>query len=309
MSEVNAARINNLQSRIELLLGTGAGQFGYGQTVNSSQVSALNGLIQASDLNQIYADILKARIHQVGPGNIQLAELVANLNIIAEETSFFVNDQGVQSADPNGNLKGILDFERMMNTLETDKFLMDPSQATLAPAITSVRTSTWNGTREHEFIVTFTSENHRRHFFNSGGQIRFSASNTNAVTPKGLDWAELTNDVGTVIFNYNSTRSTGDGSIVMLGNYDLTGSYQTIYEKIGSGTFSAIYAGNVYTIRARVDTVNRLFFSVLFQDLVTGTTIDNDVDGRLESRVQQFYANNPDGVAVPTPSFFNQKTL
>lgn len=309
MAQVNAARINNLQSRIQLLLGNGAGQLGYGQSVSSSQVSSLGALVQASDLNAIYADILKARIHQVGPGNFQLAQLIANLNVIAEETSFFVDSDGVESADPDGAFKGILDFERLMNALEADRFLMNGSQATLDPAISSVRTSTWNGVLEHEIVVTFTNEDHRRHFFNAGGEIRFSASNSNASTPKGLDWGELTNEIGTVIFNHDSTRSTGDGSVVNMGNYDLTGAYQTVYEKVGSGTYSAVYAGNVYTIQARVGTVNRIYFSIKFQDLVTGTTIDNDVDGRLESNVQQLYANKPDGVSVPKPSFFNERTL
>ena len=39
MADITAARLNNLQSRIELILGQGSGTSGYGQTVTSSSVN------------------------------------------------------------------------------------------------------------------------------------------------------------------------------------------------------------------------------------------------------------------------------
>ena len=65
MANITAARINNLQSRIELILGNGSEKNGYGQTVTSVQVVP-NSIIDADHLNNIYTDIVKARIHQVG---------------------------------------------------------------------------------------------------------------------------------------------------------------------------------------------------------------------------------------------------
>ena len=49
MAEITAARINNLQSRIELILGNGAGQNGYGQSLSSDQVSNASDVITAED--------------------------------------------------------------------------------------------------------------------------------------------------------------------------------------------------------------------------------------------------------------------
>lgn len=315
MADITAARINNLQSRIELILGVGSGQNGYGQTLTSSQVSSdpanNSSIITAEDLNAIYADILKARVHQVGPTDGGIAEVIQNLNVAAEETSFFVNDSGVTSTDPDGSKKGILDFERLMAQVEADKTLVHPTQATLEPAINSVRISSWNGLIYHEVAVTFSSENHRRFFFNTGGEIRFTANNSGAGSPKGLDWAALCQQVGTIKFRANGTYqkigTSADTLVSSTGNYNLTSSYQQVYQKIGSGTYSGVYAGNLYTIKVRSDINNRIIFRIEFNDVVFDNNIDNNVDGRLESIVQHYRATN--NVIVPAPTYFNNHEL
>lgn len=309
MTIINAARFNNLQSRIELIFGNGAGQNGYGQTLTSANVT-IDGsqVVETSDINNIYTDMLNARVHQIGPNDLSIAQLIQNRNVIAEDESFFVDDNGVSTADPDGAKKGIADFEDLMTTIETDKFLVHSSQAVLESSTNSVRTTAWNGLIYHEVVVTFDDENHRRHFFNTGGQIRFNATNTLASTAKGLDWAELCSEIGTVIFNYDTTTSTGDGSGSSIGNYDLDGSLQIVYQKVGAGSYSGIYAGNLYTIKARTDGNNRIVFRIEFNDVVTDPVIDNNVDGRLESIVQHYRATG-DYVSVNAPSYFNQNTL
>jgi len=77
MAEITAARLNNLQARVELILGNGAGQNGYGQTITSANVlNDGNATIVADDLNNMYADMIRARIHQVGPGDVGIAEVI-----------------------------------------------------------------------------------------------------------------------------------------------------------------------------------------------------------------------------------------
>ena len=309
MTIINAARFNNLQSRIELIFGNGAGQNGYGQTLSSANVTSDGSeVVESSDINNIYTDMLNARVHQVGPNDLSIAQMIQNRNVVAEDTSFFVDDNGNTTADPDGAKKGIADFEDLMTIVETDKFLVHSSQAELEPAINSIRTTEWNGLIYHEVIVTFTNEESRRHFFNTGGQIRFNATNTLASTPKGLDWAELCSEIGTVIFNYDTTTATGDGSGSSIGNYDLDGSLQIVYQKVGAGSYSGIYAGNLYTIKARTDGNNRIVFRIEFNDVVVDPDVDNNVDGRLESVVQHYRATG-DYVSVDAPSYFNQNTL
>tara|TARA_B110000977_G_scaffold199540_1_gene287214 strand:- start:1146 stop:2069 length:924 start_codon:yes stop_codon:yes gene_type:complete len=306
MADITAARINNLQSSISLILGNGSGQNGYGQLVSSTPVTNTGDIATAADLNSIYEDILSARVHQVGAGDIGIAQVIQNLNIVAEDTSSFINDAGITSTDPDGIKKGIIDFETLMTQVQTDKALIHPSQAALEPAISSARTSTWNGLIAHEVAVTFSSAEEKRFFFNTGGEIRLSANNTSASTPKGLDWNQLCAQIATVKFGSNATVATSGGG-TSIGNYDLTSSFQNIYQKIGSGTYSAIYAGNIYTVKARSDINTRIIFRIEFNDVVTDNNVDNNVDGRLESTIQQYRASA--GVSVVAPTYFNTTTL
>ena len=306
MADITAARINNLQSSIALILGTGSGQNGYGQTVTSAPVDNTGDIVEAADMNAIYADILKARVHQVGTNDIGIAEVIQNLNIVAEDTSDFINDDGVTSIDPDGFKKGINDFESLMSQVQADKALLHPTQAALEPAISSARSSAWNGVVVHEVAVTFSSADARRFFFNTGGEIRINANNTGASTPKGLDWNQLCSQVGTIKFSSETTVSTSGGGS-SIGNYDLTSSFQNIYQKIGSGTYSAVYAGNIYTIKARSDIDTRIIFRIEFNDVVFDNNIDNNVDGRLESVIQHYRSTGE--VEVPAPSYFNSQTL
>ena len=302
---ITAARINNLQSRIELILGSGSGQNGYGQSLSSAQVSN-DTTATAADLNAIYTDVLKARVHQVGPGDLSVAQVVQNLNVIAEDESFFVDDSGVTSADPEGAKKGLADFESLMSTIESDKALVDSSQATLETGIGSVRSSTWNGLIYHEFIATFSSADERRYFFNTGGEIRISSANTSSGTPKGLDWSALCTSTGTIRFGSNTTTSTAGGG-TSIGNFDLTSNYQNVYNKVGSGTGSGIYAANTYTVKVRSDIDTRIIFRIEFSDLAVDNVIDNNVDGILRSTIQHYRATGD--VATAAPTYFNSVTL
>lgn len=306
MADITAARINNLQSSIALILGNGSGQNGYGQSIASSSVNNTGDIVEAADINAIYADILKARVHQVGAGDIGIAEVVQNLNTVAEITSAFVSDAGVTSIDPDGFKKGVLDFENLMSQVQVDKSIMHPTQAALEPAIASARTSTWNGLLYHEVAVTFSSADEKRFFFNTGGEIRISANNTGAATPKGLDWNQLCSQIGTIKFGAETTVSTTGGGTT-IGNYDLTSTYQDIYQKIGSGTYSAVYAGNIYTVKARSEIDTRIIFRIEFNDVVFDNLVDNNVDGRLESIIQHYRANGD--VTIVAPSYYNTQTL
>lgn len=308
MVDVTSARHNNLQSRIALILGEGAGQNGYGQTVASYQVNNTGKVAEAADINAIYTDIVKARIHQVGATPTQIAQIIQNLNSIAETESNFISNDGITSVDPDGSKKGISDFENLMTAIESDKFLLHPTQASLELGITSVRTTQWNGVIYHELTLNFADANHRRHFFNSGGEIRFTANITAATTLKGQDWASLCATTGTVKFNYNSTTTTGSGSGSSIGNYQLTSTYQTIFNRIGGGVFSGVYAGNIYTIKSRSNNASSIQFRIEFNDIAADNLVDNNVDGVLTSSIQHYRADSVN-VEVNAPSYTNNSSL
>jgi hypothetical protein len=320
MTNITAARHNNLYARINNIIGNGAGRSGYGQGLGtgygdapeSFAVSKLSdsdiNLITAETLNAIYADILRCRVHQIGTEPTEIAELVANANIIAEDTSYEVTDEGVVVVDPDGTKKGILDFETAMFQVETNKFLVHTSQASVEPGITNQRTTPWNGLIYHEFTVTFRNADHRRHFFNTGGIIRISASNSAATNPKGLDWGQLCSSMGVIEFKYNETICSDLAITTAIGNYDLTTSYQRIFIYVGGGLYSGVYNSNLCEIKAKTVSDNVISFRIEFNDVASHGFADENVTGRLITTIQHYRADS-EYISVPAPTYTNISNL
>lgn len=320
---VTAARINNLQSRIALLLGNGAGERGYGQILSSSQLStAQNKVVNANDMNLIFDDLIRARIHQVGQSAVldntpAIAKVKSNVSEIglAESQHISVNPTtGVVTTSANiinninySALGGILDYETLVSAIESDKFNTHPLQMVTETKLISSRSNIWNTNLYYEFIVSFTNADHRRHFFNSGGKLFINASLTSPNGNKANYWASLLNSIGTVTFDYQSTfaeGSTDDPAYPNVttnagaGNYELTGAYQTVYQRktIGSST----YNGNYYNIKAKETSPSSIKFLVEFADVSQNGTLDDVIAGNLECKVSHYRANGQATYVDPT---------
>lgn len=305
---ITAAQYNGLQSRINTIMGTGSGTNGYGQTLASSQVSA-GDVITAADFDNLRTDLNKANNHQSGSnaaiGNIAVGQIIG------------ADASGTSLGALNVTTEGFNDYDVAVGVIETNKLLLDSGNSSVESAKTSQRTSAWGGggggTVDHQFTVTFSSANARRHFFNSGGEIRFSASRTGGSGSKNNDWTTLLSNMGTIKMNYTQTTSTGSGSGSSIGSNDLTGSYQTIFSKSGSG----VYAENLYRIRARQDSSSVLRFDIDFQDNDLGDDqggagstgpVDENVTGTLTSTIQQLRATGSN-VSVVSPTYTNTSNL
>lgn len=325
MTEVSSSRHNTLVERITKILGDGEGTFGYGQGFGygaspssfevSNSVTSNNNIVTAEAMNALYADMVRARLHQLGTEPEEIAEIIANANVIAESESFIVDDRGISIVDENGDQKGILDFENLMQSIENDRFLLAPSQASVELAISSTRTASWNSVLTHEVEVEFNSYNHRRHFFNSGGEIRISAEISSTNTDKGQSWSQFVNSFGSVLFNYNSTQSGITGSGTTKGNNQLNNSYQTIFIATGSGFTNSVYNGNEYKIEAKAldyvsptDPGKILRFKITLNDLAQDGSIDNFVDGTTISNIDIFKADS-NAVRVNAPLARNLQTI
>lgn len=325
MTEVSSIRHNTLVERITRVLGNGSGTFGYGQgfgygsSVSSFEVSAdptsNTNIVTAESINALYADMVRARVHQLGIQPEEIAELIANANIVAETESFFVGDDGISVIDPDGKKKGIIDFESLMSSIENDRFLIDPNQGSIELAAQDIRTDTWNTQVVHEIEITFDNEDHRRHYFNSGGQIRFSASIDKASTDKGFSWSQFVESFNVVAFDHERTTSVSTGNGTARGNSQLNGSYQNIFSASGTGFYNSVYNGNEYTIEARSSDYisaenpgSKIQFKITFNDKAVDGTIDNLVDGTLISTIEYFRADS-DSVRVNSPNLINIRTL
>lgn len=309
MAIVTASRYNDLQAKIANVLGNGSGQFGYGQTLVSSQVAA-ETLIDSQHMSDLYTDMINARVHQVGSIPNSVATVSAG-QVIEEDSS------------DTGTGRGIIQYEDLADTIEANKDLIytaDTSQSTItANKTSSSRTTAWAGVVDHVVTVTFASADARRHFFNAGGEIRFTADlDPAASNGKNNDWNNLLAAMGTVKFKSNNCTSDGSapGTSFNIGNFELTDSYQLVFQKDGTG----VYAENDYNISAKENSTTVLEFRIQFRDDDAGddtndanqdgaiNPIDEDVTGTLDSVVGE---RLPTGtrVSLTSPTFATTNTL
>ena len=291
-SKITAANYNTLQSRVANVLAQGFDQSGYGQPLVSSLVDA-DTVIRAEHMELLRTDLNRICVHQTGSLS-NLSELDPGDKISANAVD----------GDPT---KGFNAYIALMNILEPNAQIVDPTQVTIETAITSVRYSPWNGMPVHSFTVTWTSQDQRRAFFNAGGEIHVSAEIAGDSTSKGLDWNAMLQNMGTIKFGKNATTKTGSGGAAYsIGNYQMTSSYQRIFERNGQ---LSTYAENRYYVSAKEISTRAIQFRIEFLDADSGDPgVDESVFGTLTSLVKQL---RPTGsyVSITSPSYSNQVDL
>lgn len=302
-TKIIATDYNAIQSKVALVLGTGSGDTGYGQTVASGQVS-VNAKISVTQWSNLRDDLLKCRQHQTG------ADETGNLTTPTTSVKITEADRAA--------------YMNMADTVTTNRLVTPPSgQATTENVATpAVRTTNWNGTLTHTVTVTFASAEAMRYYFNTGSQFLFTADRsggTPASDTKDYVWSHLLgtnlttypNGMGIIKFNHNSTTCTGSGITSAIGYRQLTTADQVIFQKNASS-----YLPNKYYIMARLVGTTQIVFTMKFEDSSNSGYrpdspnegnptypqfgIDEDVTGTLTSTVQVYRASGSN-VSVPLP--------
>lgn len=229
-SEIKVSDYNSLQSRIAQLLGTGAASYGYGQSINSTELFAVpplnpdptQGIITAAQWDALRIDLINIGIHQTG--SIPAIINVAPGNLIGY-----------------GSSQAIVNYAALINNYTTNRFEIAASQATISiKATTPTYTGTWFSQASCTATVTFPTSAMARHFFNSGGKIRFTASRTGGTnTPQNGAWTNLLYAIGAQGLTGNTALSSNF--------YTLTTTYQTVFQRSNSTPYSM----NFYRIEAR----------------------------------------------------------
>lgn len=295
---VLASRFNSLKQRIQVILGgslVSNPSYGWGQTVNSTTVvgnydtnTTNTSKIAVEEYTKIYTDIIRARVHQIGRGAVSIEPFLTG--------NFEVNAASADIIEETY----ISNLESLMTQIESNRFAIDATdQATLqnladvygnslAVTRTEAAEGQWNGTLSHIFTVSFASAAHRRHFFNGGGQIQFTA---NLVWPfsqgKTNEWQNLFTNMGTIRFGGGGTSSsTGYGTGSAIGNTQLTSTYQLCYR--GS---ASTYSGSNYEVWALQPNDLEIQFRVYFNDSHV-ENIDENVFGDLTHTIKTL---TPDG--------------
>ena len=295
---ITASDYNTFATNINTIIGTGSADSGYGNT-EVAAVSA-GATITAAQWNALLSALQKGANHQG-------TTLTNASNTVAQ----------------GGNILPLSNLEADITLITNNKANVDASNMSTDTGVTSSRTASWTGTVQHILTVTFASANAARHFFNSGGEIRFAGSRSGgSSTDQNTDWTNLLSNAGTVKFAETSTTYTGSGgTAASVGFDDLTTSNQQIFTATGQGNYSA----NDWTIEAKADaaygSATVLTFTVYFKDdhaAQTGTytggglgTAPNEgtawtgadaVDGTLTSTITTLRADNAATVQVANPS-------
>ena len=137
----------------------------------------------------------------------------------------------------------------------------------------------------YEAKVQFADADARRHFFNSGGEVRFDSTLTGIDVShnQSVDWKTMLTDIGVVKLKHSITEaSTGVGT-EGVGFSSLTTTYQVIYTKGGTGD----YSGNQLNIHAKLSGTADIDIKIAFDDRhVSNITAGNFVTGTEYTIVQ-----------------------
>jgi len=288
-SLVLASDYNAIQTTVSNVLGTGSGNSGYGQSVTSSQKTNSDS-IDAVDINQLYADIQVAHTHQQGSASSLIAQVTTSDLIEA--------NNGV-------SFKGWTQYETAANLISSNRLIANAASMTATAAkTTETKAAGWNGSNNQIVTVTFASAAARRYFFNSGGEIRISASVASGGNTKSQDWATMCSSSGTIKIAEGSITKTG-ASGTIYGSYDegtIPGTSTKIFDRVGSGN----YAENSWTINATNTSATVITIENIFNDADTGDqtgtgpAVDENVDRALTVNVGELRATTSLTIASPT---------
>jgi hypothetical protein len=282
---IQAVDYNIIRNKINLVMGTGVGTTGYGQTVYSADVAQSQD-ITAQQWNLLRFDIFNARVHQDG----------TSPSITTVNTGSLIS---FGSAHPNNQ------YNTQADLSTANRFSIGPGQFTIDAGTSVNRTTNWSNSVTCTCTLTFGSANQARWFFNSGGKLRFNSSRTGGTdSPQNANWSSLLSSAGTVEFG---------GILPAVNFYSLTNSPQVFYTISSSG----VYAGNTYTLSAQCNFSNNsnggatvVQFIATWQDpyAYTGSGSPNPPDlvsGTLTFQVSELRASGVLQNGTSTPGVFS----
>jgi hypothetical protein len=262
------ADASSAEDQISALWGVGFGDRGYGQSL----------------------PVLRSPLPSEPITSAQWQALLNAVSSMAAHTGTSVS--GVPSFD-DLNVGSVIqasgyDWSPLGALLDAVRLNVNPLVQTQVAGVQSVRVAPWTDSVSHEFWADFGSEDAARFFFNSGGAIILRPRLQDAPDTHSESWANMFLLLGEIRLRIRSTIQTGTGGTgSLIGYYDLTDTYQTIFEQFDTGTYSANYV-RVRARRALFTGVHgangsRIEFEVTFDDVFGGP--GDPVQGTLTSQV------------------------
>ena len=298
---------NRLQEKVTSILGQGGGiygtDYGYGQTVVSSQVIGATSpnnntgdLVTVQQMNDLRIDIMKCWQHQTADG-FPLHSVNTTDTVEAGDVSAPISSSGNKTYN---------DYTWVVNYIDTNRLVASPSAMSLISGKAELAFTNWNNFRTHDVTVTFTDSNHKRYFFNAGGEIRISASHAGsyATNSKSWTWQQLLSNAGILTYKYTDNVAISSAPSVLLNK---------------NATTSAVYGENYYKILGSAPSSNTLFFRMIFHDVDVGdrvgagAPVDENVSGTTTSSVSIYYPTgsvvDPEDATTYTGVTLNQPVV
>ena len=221
---------------INYIFGTGANQWGLGQTELSAVV--VGDKITAAQWNSLFSA----------------------MDNVANHTNDTLSSTDAKTAGDVIAVKAALEAD--LTTLAASVANGSPNATALSTSAalqTSASGTRYAGSHIVEHSVTFTNANQARWFFNAGGKIQINITRTGnggaSATSKDSSVSELITGLGDFQLKSQTSSRSGSGETLStdgtnIGFYDLTTSYQTIIELTqNSGTYTTMF----FKVEAKAD--------------------------------------------------------
>lgn len=287
--KIRAVDFNEFIGDINNIVGIGIGDSGYGQDSYVIDPLTSGSKIRASNWDALLTAIHACATHQNStisiPSDVSHPDFPKPSQVIALIPTLIADIATVSANKLNYN---IANMAIETNKISSSKLYIDPLNGT----------PNWTGTVFYEFSTNFTDDDHRRHFFNLGGEVRVSSD----LVPSGsdaqsLDWDSILSDIATVKLAVNTTTSSGSVGTPGVGFNALTTSYQLVYTKGGT----AAYSGNQLNVYAKLNNTSGIDIKVSFDDAHAANVDQDHVAGTLTVTVDQ---QRPFGIFTkPSPSY------
>ena len=262
---------NTIRTTVDGVLGTGSGASGYGQSLTSSAVTQ-GAKITEAHWDNLRADLEKCLIHQSGSASL------TNVSTADKITYTLINA-----------------YKTAADTVVTNKDLVFSStQSALGTGVSSNYATAWKTSIRHRVTLTFTSANEARAFFNLGGNIRLTASDTGSIAAsKDSNWHTLIGSLGSIY--YTPTNFRAGGNVVIKA------------QTFGTGA----YAANYYQAWGELTSATTVVITAIFNDASVesggGSAYDENVTLSITSAVD--YYKSIGSITGPVPSVANTVNL
>jgi hypothetical protein len=310
------ADYNSIRDKVVAVLGSGSGNIGWGQQarIQSTAVGDASK-VTVNEWANLRFDIINSYKHIFGTNP---TTAVVSENQTIRYTSTFTPDTGSLDVPQR-------QYDKWADDITIDRFTVAAGESATTSTISSSRTGSWFSQCQCIIQVYWGNANDARHFFNSGGKVRVSASRGGGVTSnQNTAWTSLLSSIGTQNFGA-ANPGTGTFPSDGLNWYRTTSTFQTYY----TATSSSPYGSNNYQLQSRCldqpsnngGLASQLEIRVLFTDgyvdpgVQPGSSIgggiqtqtpanfppDDLVDGTLTVNASALYAT---GIMVPAAQLF-----